>query len=145
FNWQRNPWIPLVMVWEASWQSSYATSPGQLLPENLVADRWTIDATGDLVGGHDATVKTSAYHGYSIPSPSASLSLAARLKQLLADYGQVSDANPLISILKNQNSQLQKLAGFNAALIRRQAGMQIPPLNYQTWFDDSDSPFLIDP
>jgi len=55
FSWQRNPWIPLLMVWETSWQPSYQTSPGQLLPENLVVNQWTLDSTGDLVGRYDAT------------------------------------------------------------------------------------------
>ena len=64
FNWQRNPWIPLVMVWEATWQPSYETSPGQLLPDDLVVNRWTLDSTGDLVGRYDATpVASATYRG----------------------------------------------------------------------------------
>ena len=138
FDWQRNPWIPLLLVWEVSWQSDYKSADGQLLPADLVTGRWLLDPlTGDLATNTGAAnTDTTTYQGYSILTPSASRNLAQRLQAL-------SDSHPLINTLENQNAQLQKLGGFNDALIQQQVGMQIPPLDFQKWFDSSS--YFIDP
>jgi hypothetical protein len=137
-NWQRNPWIPLLLVWQVAWQSDYQSPAGELLPKDLITSRWRLDnLSGDLVPRNSATGsdKTS-YQGYSILSPSASRNLADRLQKL-------NESHPLIDKLQNQHTQLQKLGGFNDALIRQKAGMQIPPLDFQKWFDDAS--YFVDP
>lgn len=140
FNWQRNPWIPLLLAWEVSWQSDYEAAAGRQLPEDLVNSRWHVDPTsGDLVRDREATAgNKAAYQGYSILTASASRNLAESLEKL-------NPSHPLIDKLKNQNAQLQRLAGFNDALIRQQVGMQIPPLDYRKWSDSPDtSTYFVD-
>jgi len=138
FNWQQNPWIPLLLVWGISWQSDYQSPAGQQLPDDLITARWTLDPTlGDFVPGNVSTgVGNTTYQGYSILTPSASKALADHLAAL-------DESHPLIDRLTNQSAQLQKLGGFNEALILQQTGMQIPPLDFQRWLTDSS--FFIDP
>src|SRR6266850_4976576 len=90
FNWQRNPWNPVMLVWQVSWQSFYQSPAGQLLPEDLVTARWRLDRlSADLVTDNGATSSNQAtYQGYSILSPSASRNLAERLKA-------ISESHPL--------------------------------------------------
>jgi len=134
FNWPRNPWIPLLLAWEVSWQSDYEAPAGQPLPEDLVNGRWRLDRmSGDLVRDREpSAVNKATYQGYSILTQSASRSLAKSLEEL-------NPSHPLIDKLKNQNAQLQRLAGFHDALIRQQAGMQIPPLDYGRWSERTDT------
>ena len=140
FSWQRNPWIPLLLAWEVSWQSDYEARAGQPVPEDLVSSGWHLDSmSGDLVRDRAApTGNKATYKGYSILTASVSKNLAESLEKL-------NPSHPLIDKLKNQNAQLQRLAGFNDALIRQQVVMQIPPLDYQRWFDSADtSTYFVD-
>ena len=125
WNWQRNPWIPLFLVWQVSWRSEYQSDASPTLPENLVAGRWSLDRrSGDLVTETDTTgAAAPTYQGYAILTPSASRHLAQRLKTLNA-------SRPLIDKLENQRAQLQRLDGFNDALLGQQTGVQIPPLDF---------------
>ncbi|CAB1078651.1 hypothetical protein D1AOALGA4SA_6387 [Olavius algarvensis Delta 1 endosymbiont] len=129
-SWQRNPWIPLFLVWEVSWQSAYQPSAGQPLPEDMVTKRWRLDRGGDLVPKENAAAATAdsgtSYRGYTLLTPSASVHLAKCLEAL-------DESHPLIDILKNQNVQLQMLDGFNDALTLQKTGMQLPPLGYRKW------------
>lgn len=141
FPWQRNPWTPLLLVWKVSWRSEYQSVAGQTLQGNLVASRWSLHRrSGDLVADEATSTDQANYQGYSILTPSASRNLAKRLKEL-------NEAHPLISTLENQRAQLQRLHGFNDALMLQQTGIQIPPLDYGKWSDPTNTKndFFLDP
>jgi len=136
-NWRGNPWIPLFVVWEVSWQSDYHNT-AKCLPEALVTGRWCLDKRkgGDLVMKEDAvdpdnTVKETWYDGYSILTPTTSKNLADRLAALDASH-------PLVNVLNNLSVQSQVLDGFNDALTLQKTGMQLPPLDFQKYFESGD-------
>jgi hypothetical protein len=136
-EWDGNPWIPLFLVWEVSWQSDYASAAAShdALPEDLLTSLWNL---GDSTGG-DLTLKgkgpypaasaaKASYQGYAILTPSTANNLAERLETL-------NKSHPLVNILKNQRVLAQSLDGFNDALLLQQPGIQLPPLDFDKWFD----------
>jgi hypothetical protein len=139
FVWKGSPWIPLQLVWEVSWESDYQNPTGQNLPDNLVTGQWKLNANGDLAAGtrsSRAPQEPANYRGYAILTPSASTHLASCL-------GKLDSKHPLIDILNNQDAQLQRLDGFNNALVLQQGGMQTPPLDYDKW-EDSEIYYIDD-
>jgi hypothetical protein len=143
FDWKRNPWIPLFLMWKVKWQSDYEAGP---IAEDLVANRWTLAGNGadnsevDLVLADAATHPTGSdnefnYQGYSILTPHAFDALVKRLEDL-------SPAHPLINELKNRRILSQALDGFNEALIMQTKGLQLPPLDYMKYFTKNKRHFL---
>jgi len=142
FDWKRNPWIPLFLMWEVAWQSAYEAGP---IAEDLVTNRWTLagngEDNGELVPGpiHAATQPPGSdhechYQGYAILTPHAFDTLATKLEDL-------DPAHPFINELKNRNILSQALDGFNDALIMQTKGLQLPPLDYPR-YADSDAYYL---
>jgi len=136
-KWDGNPWIPLFLVWEVSWQSDYASPAAShdALPEDLLTRRWNL---GDNAGA-DLSLKDkgpypagsageASYQGYAILTASTANHLAQRLESL-------NKSHPLVDILKNQRVLAQSLDGFNDELLLQQAGIQLPPLDFDKWFD----------
>lgn len=157
FNWKANPWVPLFLVWEVSWRSDYrppvaGSNGGRSLPEDLLAGRWGLDKNaygaygGDLVrrgGGAGPELEEEPaegdgmYRGYSILTPSVANNLADRLEKLNASH-------PLVNVLKNQRVLAQVLDGFNDALTLQQPGMQLPPLDFNAWWNSRGAAHKID-
>ena len=148
-KWEGNPWIPLFLVWQVSWQSDYP-SPGKdkPLPQDLLTSRWTLgdNARGDLIlknkgpylGG---SLGEATYQGYAILTPSAANNLAERLEKL---NKSLNKSHPLVDVLKNQRVLAQSLDGFNDALLLQQPGIQLPPLDFQKWYDSRGKSYEID-
>ena len=147
FDWVGNPWIPLFLVWQVSWQPDYETAVAdQPLPDDLITSRWTLgENTGstmdvDLVvanGQVDPDVQKVSYTGYTILTPSVAQSLADRLAAL-------DESSPLVNQLKHLRVQSQMLDGFNDALLLQKPGLQLPPLDFQAWFDSGGNSYTID-
>jgi hypothetical protein len=138
-KWDGNPWIPLFLVWEVSWQSAYAspTASDDALPQDLLSSRWHLvdNAGGDLMlkdeGPYPAgSAGEASYQGYAILTPSTANNLVQRLEAL-------DKSHPLVNILKNQRVLAQSLDGFNDALLLQQPGIQLPPLDYDKWLDSA--------
>ena len=135
-KWDGNPWIPLFLVWQVSWQSDYQ-SPGPqgvALAQDLVTRRWSLGHNAGcdlLLRDAEATPSSSAqkatYQGFSILTPSAANNLAERLETL-------NTSHPLVNVLKNQRVLAQSLDGFNDALLLQQPGIQLPPLDFDKWY-----------
>jgi hypothetical protein len=132
FPWVRNPWIPIYLAWEISWQSDYGEGE---ISENLVTKRWTLKGNSD----GDLSLQKSAkepsgntaeriYEGYSILTPRAFDALVNRLSDLDPKH-----PHPLVNVLKNRPMMTQMLGGFNASLTMQHAGLQLPPLDYKKW------------
>jgi hypothetical protein len=138
-KWDGNPWIPLFLVWEVSWQSAYASpaASDDALPQDLLSSRWNLvdNAGGDLMlkdeGPYPAgSAGEASYQGYAILTPSTANNLVQRLEAL-------DKSHPLVNILKNQRVLAQSLDGFNDALLLQQPGIQLPPLDFDKWLDSA--------
>jgi hypothetical protein len=146
-KWDGNPWIPLFLVWEVSWQSAYASpaASDDALPQDLLSSRWNFgdNAGGDLMlkdeGPYPAgSAGEASYQGYAILTPSTANNLVQRLEAL-------DKSHPLVNILKNQRVLAQSLDGFNDALLVQQLGVQLPPLDFDKWWDSNGQSCEISP
>jgi hypothetical protein len=149
FDWRGNPWVPLFLVWEVGWRSAYPSPGREAAAHPLAADsvtsHWQLRKnTGGALGGDlipvtspAAFVSEQTFSGHTLLTPTASKNLAERLAGL-------NSSHPLVNILKNLSVQSQTLNGFNDALILQKPGLQLPPLDFQTWFEGGDG-FQIDP
>lgn len=146
-KWAGNPWIPLFLVWDVSWQTAYASpaASDDALSPDLLSSLWNLgdNAGGDLMpkrtGGYPpaGSVKAS-YQGYAILTPSTADKLAERLESL-------NKSHPLVDILKNQRVLAQSLDGFNDALLVQQPGIQLPPFDYDKWYASEGQSYEIAP
>jgi hypothetical protein len=143
FNWERNPWIPIFLVWEVSWQSSYPKTADGTLPDQLVVKQWELDRlNGDLKltnRAHGTGGSTVPIKGYSILTPTAS----EHLEKCLEKLG--SSASTLLNVLRNMSVKLQSLDGFNDGLISQKSGMQLPPLSFQEFIKQKGKEYQRDP
>ncbi len=145
FNWEGNPWIPIFLVWDVSWQSSYPKPAGETLLDQLVVEHWELDRlNGDLKPKNGASGTGGSpvnFQGYSILTPTASKHLEEGLKKLVAESGTLT----LLDRLRTMNVKLQSLDGFNDGLILQKAGMQLPPLSFKTLYADAIRGYQRDP
>lgn len=144
-KWHGNPWIPLFLVWEVSWQSAYASpaASDDALSQDLLTSLWNLgdNAGGDLIlkdkGPYPAgSAGAASYQGYAILTASTANNLAQRLEAL-------DQSHPLVNILKNQRVLAQSLDGFNDALLLQQPGIQLPPLDYDKWLDSGGQSYQL--
>jgi len=144
-KWDGNPWIPLFLVWEVTWQSAYASpaASDDALLQDLLTSLWNLgdNAGGDLMpkgkGSYPAaSAGEASYQGYTILTPSTANNLAQRLETL-------DHSHHLVNILKNQRVLAQSLDGFNDALLLQQPGIQLPPLDYDKWLVSAGQSYQI--
>jgi hypothetical protein len=135
FTWSANPWIPLFIAWDIEWYSDYPE--GHSLPQDIITRAWHLGVNAG--SGHDcdlipndikqpAPEQTWQYNGYSILTPSTGNNLVKQL-ELLDIF------HPLIDFIQKAKMRTLILDGFNDALIRQRSGLQLPPLDYKTWYD----------
>ena len=131
--WGGNPWIPLFLVWRASWQSDYPWEGD--IASNLVNSRWTLarhknaDSAPDLALINTAVRPAPAdyvtYQGRAILTSSGAKSLRDALASVKRDH-------PLINTLNNRPVMSQALDGLHEAMTRRQVGTRLPALEHSS-------------
>jgi hypothetical protein len=146
FEWESNPWIPLYVYWKTDWQDESA--------DNVVRDRWTLDskpASGfyrntDLVpSGQPPVLPASAkakkeVSGLSFPG--------LPLIGFLQGEKLSGSAKTLFGVIEEKfRTRLPRmmsltLEGFHDALIMRRAGDQLPPLDYDKWYEQQGNYYL---
>jgi hypothetical protein len=133
-EWNGNPWLPLFLEWQISWHSSYSN------PKDALQD-WDLGDIDFTYKGAPANSSGSAtYEGCTILTPHASL----RFKESLEKYKREKmdqNLDKVITMLDNMNILSQTLGGINDALIMRDQGLQMPPINPKIFFDpENESP-----
>ena len=121
--WGGNPWVPLFLLWRATWQSDYPWEGD--IASNLVNSRWTLarhknaDSAPDLAlintAVRPAPADYATYQGRAILTSSGAKSLRDALASVKRDH-------PLINTLNNRPVMSQALDGLHEALARRLVG-----------------------
>jgi hypothetical protein len=126
-RWRGNPWIPLCVLWKAEWTSDYEYQADRPLTPSLLS-QWKCEygppsaqyrRTTDLVQERSpAQTKSDPFEmrGWSL----LTRPLAKRNAGLLADF----TTEPKLALT---------LGGFHDALIHRQVGDSLPPLDFTRW------------
>jgi hypothetical protein len=147
------PWEPLYLHWAATYipsQTKAADPPlqGWTFPPASAGDPldWP---TAEWTGGQvtDAGLSTSV--GRAILTPQAASGFAARLEQLLNEYGgqltaaESTDICQAIDYLQNAGVLSQALSGLNDLLLQRDPAMLVPPPSdgsLDTWLAPPNGP-----
>jgi uncharacterized protein YukE len=154
FSWPHNPWIPLYLYWEVSWQPD---DVGDEIAPDTLESHWNLKFEGkepapslyrrntDLIphGSRHQQTKPEQCHGLCFVGPplfnlqytKAEAQKKLHLLQKQIDESMGSRWRVMIS---------QALGGLHDALTMRQAGYQPPPVNFAKWFDDDERPLYLD-
>jgi hypothetical protein len=153
--WNRNPWIPQVLMWDAEWYSDYA--PGGLGPD-FITRRWTLGQPAE------ADLKYAKRMDF-VPTdpPPVELAVAQSIRgytfltNLSVQTGVPANDGPashsdaigtvrelLQNLAQNSPSMTQTAGGFHDALLMRHLGDQLPPLDYDKSLEDSPPTFFAD-
>lgn len=127
-EWNGNPWLPLFLEWQISWHSSYYSPKGALKDWDLGDIDFTYKGTPTNSSG------SAIYEGCTILTPHASL----RFKESLEKYNREKmdqNLDKVITMLDNMNVLSQTFGGVNDALIMRDQGLQMPPINPKIFSD----------
>lgn len=127
-DWDGNPWMPLFLEWSVSWHSTYSNPEGALQDWNL----GDIDFTYKVATANSS--EPAIYEGCTILTPHASL----RFKESLEKYKREKmdqNIDKVITMLDNMNVLSQAIGGLHDALIMRDQGLQMPPINPKIFFD----------
>lgn len=152
FSWLHNPWIPLYLYWEVSWQADEVSGEPQ--------EHWALQHGGKKAPPYrrntelvpvdlpDTQKEPVEYKGLSfVGRPLFDLQYARAEK----DKAVSESAGKLIELMEQINVSLgsrrtlmisQALGGLHDALIMRRAGDQLPPLDYSRW---NDKALYLDP
>ena len=123
-DWDGNPWLPLFLEWEVSWQSSYASLDKVLEHWQLTREDGEFRWGGAAPDFNGATI----YEGYGIVSPNAAWNLQERLEKY-NETKQNQDISQVITKLGDMNMLAQTLGGFHNALIMRDQILRPRPIN----------------
>ena len=123
-DWDGNPWLPLFLEWEVSWQSSYASMDKILENWQLARD----DGEFRWKGRAPTNPSPRTYSGYSIVSPNAAWNLQERLEKYNEDK-QETNLNQVITHLGEMNILAQTLGGLHTAFLMRDQTPQPRPIN----------------
>lgn len=147
--WTGNPWIPLFLLWEVRFHPLLPTDDGDQALRNYPVDyflaNYQVDPSnnGSFVADRPAegakgmdrraalAREPQIYSGHTYLSASAARNLVRHIEQHKQDFGAADDAT-LTAMLSACSETLlfaQPLAGFNDALLLREAGLmqQISP------------------
>ena len=117
------PWAPLYLDWAVTYYPTIPPAPGWAFP-NPAPGTPLAAQTAQWTG----TVPTAGVpvQGRALLTPQASDALAARLEQLVEQYGDSTDLQPYLTDINDAVSYLgsasvlsQALSGFNDALLQR--------------------------
>jgi hypothetical protein len=123
-DWDGNPWLPLFLEWEVSWQS-----PSASLDKSLGS--WQLDrGDGDFrwKGGAPTNPSPQTYSGCSIVSPHAAWNLQERLEKYNEEK-QRANLDQVITQLGEMNILAQALGGLHSAFLMRDQIPQPRPIN----------------
>jgi len=121
-QWQKNPWLPLFLQWEVSWEPAYSAVSRAMEKWDLSSDG-TVFQWGGKMGGSPA----ETYKGTTLLAPSASLNFSERLRQYNLTH-QNQDLVKLQTAFHFINILCQNLGGFCDNLLTRRARLELRPL-----------------
>ena len=156
FAWPHNPWIPLYLYWEVSWQPDDAS--GEVATDEL-KKHWTLKSDGgelkpslyrrntelipldQLPTAQNEAVECKGLSFIGVPLFNLQCDRAergTRLQKLLEQIDEKLGARRTVMIS-------QALGGLHDALTMRRAGDQLPPLDYGRWDKEKNHPLYLDP
>lgn len=146
-RWQgKNPWLPLLMVWQVEWTSEYVESETE--NDAWTPERWIFDRDHEefrptnAVDESITTAESTYLMGWTMLSAQSPWLLTQRLKEYRQNHAD-ADINDLIALLAKTEVLSQSLGGFNEYLLQLESGLQLPPINpaflYQRSRDAIDS------
>ena len=118
-RWQKNPWLPIFLQWQASWVPTYAD------PARAMED-WNLNRSGIAFKwqGAVAAKPKETYKGTALLTAAASLNFSERLRQ----YNLTHDAPGLVKLqtaVRSLNILCQSLAGFTEGLLTRRSCLEL--------------------
>jgi hypothetical protein len=140
------PWAPLYLDWAATYYPTIPPAPGWAFPP--AAPGTPLQAQTAQWTGTAPTAGVQV-QGRALLTPQAGDALAARLEQLVEQYGDSADLQPYLTDINDAVSYLgsasvlsQALSGFNDLLLQRDPTLfQQPDLSVLgTWLDPPGGP-----
>jgi hypothetical protein len=130
---EHNPWLPVYLMWQASWMPAYAPVPGSDNSHGRALAGWQLDSDPlgcDLVLPNDESMPPSEddvpLEGATIISPLSGEQLAENLK----DFAQTARRNiDNLECIKQTQVLGQSLGGLNDLLVRQTLGLCLPPVD----------------
>jgi hypothetical protein len=120
-RWEKNPWLPLFLQWEATWEPSYSDTSHALknwfLNENGTSFEWQENTTGN----------SQIYKGTVLLTAGVSIHFSERLRQ----YNRTHDNEGLRKLqtaVRSLNILCQSLGGFTENLLTRRARLELRPV-----------------
>jgi uncharacterized small protein (DUF1192 family) len=120
---EKNPWLPLFLQWEVSWQPAYDNTSHAL-------DNWELAGQGTAftwTGKNSARQGPVTYSGTTLLTPSATLQFSDRLRQ----YNLTHDDAKLRTFetaVRAMSVLCQSLGGFTEQLLMRKGFLELRPL-----------------
>jgi len=157
FSWPHNPWIPLYLYWQVSWQPD---DPSSVIAADELTKRWTLKNEGpeskaSLYRRNTDLIPLKALPAkQSQPVECNGLSFIG-IPLFNLQYARAEAGTRLLNLMEQIDEGLgarrtvmisQALGGLHDALIMRRAGDQLPPLDHGRWVDDEGRhPLYLDP
>lgn len=137
-----DPWRPLMLAWEVSYQPDLQLAPLATTPPRYLADRFPLDPadSNDLVDLRpDVATDALRFSGMAPLTGAATTNLIAQAKRYIASYpaaaGDEQQAEieraieRAIAQLEQAPIKSQALGGFNDALLGRRQSLELPVLD----------------
>ena len=120
-RWEENPWLPLFLQWQVSWEPAYVDTARALASWELTGQGTSFERTGTDRGQQDI------YSGTTLLTPSATLQFSDRLRQ----YNLTHDNDTLRTFQTAVSSMpvlCQSLGGLTDQLLMRKGHLELRPL-----------------
>jgi len=124
-NWEQNPWLPLFLQWQVTWEPAY-TEPLQALKD------WALNpgGTGFKWQGNGRSGKSQIYSGTTLLTPSATLHLSNRLRDyMLTHTGVDTKLKAFQAAVSSMDILCQSLGGLTENLLARKGRLELRPLD----------------
>ncbi|MGE0680280.1 MAG: hypothetical protein AB7P69_05145 [Candidatus Binatia bacterium] len=122
-GWKKNPWLPLFLQWQVSWEPAY--------PDTLRAlGNWELTGQGTAfawTGENGVKQGEVTYSGATLLTPSATLQFSDRLRQ----YNLTHDNDKLRTVqtaVSSMNVLCQSLGGLTDQFLMRKGLLELQPL-----------------
>ena len=140
FRWQGAPWIPLALVWDIGWEPDYAVENDTPLQNDLIDAHWTLKDEGEdlqALGQFTAPAPELSFKGHAVLSRSQFDRLKVGLREIRADH-------PVVEAIEDEWACYQRLAGLDAALTGRRTSPELPPFNFEAWFESANGELVLE-
>lgn len=122
-RWEKNPWLPVFLMWQVSWAPTYTDTL-------RVLDGWELTSQGTAfhrIGKNGAGQGRVTYSGTTLLSPGVTLQFSDRLRQYSLTHNN-DKLRTVQTAVSSMNVLCQSLGGLTDQFLMRKSFLELQPL-----------------